>query len=333
MTFIERMHEKARNLQKTIVLPETTDERTLRAAHLILQQQLAQLILVGDVEEIKKQSALLGLDLDKATLMDPSTHSELINLANRYYERRKKKGMTPDEALETLKTKPLYFGAMLVDAGIADGMVAGALCPTAETLRALFHCVGTKPGSSLVSSFFIMISPQIDLGYNGILLFADCAVNPNPTAEQLADIAIQTADSFRKLFQTEPAVALLSFSTYGSAEHVLVEKVRQALSLCKTKEPTLMIDGELQVDAALIPDIGQRKAKGSTVAGKANCLIFPDLQSGNIGYKLTERFGGVTALGPFLQGAAKPINDLSRGCSVQDIVDITALTAIQGARA
>jgi len=327
--FINKILLQAKGTKKKVVLPESIDERILKAADILLKQDIAQIIFVGNVERIHQEAKNWGLNIEKAEIYDPFNNAINDRLIESFYEKRKHKGMDMAQAKFTILKSPLYYGAMLVDMGIADAMVAGALCPTADTLRALFHCIGLAEGVSLVSSFFVMISQHKEFGKDGITLFADCAVNPNPTAEQLADIAIDTAKSCKSFLEIEPRVALLSFSTYGSSAAPEVEKVQKALEICKTKAPKFNIDGEMQVDAALIKEIGQRKAKGSPVAGKANCLIFPDLQSGNIGYKLTERFGNVKAVGPILQGAKKPVNDLSRGCSIEDIVNVTALSVIQ----
>jgi phosphate acetyltransferase len=329
MDFIQDTWNKARKLNKTIVLPETEDIRILKAAEIILKSHLAKIVLIGDGKKIQELAKANNTIIDSATIIEPSASPDLDNFTQQYYELRKHKGMTMDEAKKNMTGDYAFFGAMMVRNGSADGMVTGADHPTAHTIRATVHCVGMAEGTSLISSFFVMITPKKEFGVDGILFYADCGVNPNPNAEQLADISISTADSFRKLIGRDPKVALLSFSTKGSAEHPDVDKVKKASEIVKTKRPELLSDGELQADAALIASIGKKKAPESKVAGKANILIFPDLDAGNIAYKLTERIGGAMALGPLLQGYKKPINDLSRGCSVDDIVNITAITAVQ----
>jgi phosphate acetyltransferase len=329
MDFINKILLQAKGAHKKIVLPESMDERILKATATLLEQDLAHIVLIGNNQELNQKASELGVDIGKAEIFDPLHSNTTQQLVNAFYEKRKHKGVDIDQARKLLTTKHVYYGALLVEEGIADGMVAGAQCPTAETLRGLFHCIGLQEGASLVSSFFIMISKNKNFGRDGILLFADCAVNPEPTSEQLANIAIQTAGSYQKLFNEEAKVALLSFSTHGSAKHPLVDKVIDAKNICAQKAAHLKIDGDLQLDAAILPDVAKRKAKESEVAGQANCLVFPDLQSGNIGYKLTERFAQVQAVGPFLQGAKKPVNDLSRGCSISDIVNVVALTSLQ----
>ena len=328
MDFLAQILDKAKQNPRRIVLPETHDERIIEATHKIISAKIAHVILVGD----RNLLAPIFTNADKnfLTIHDPNLDNQLADSCiNSYFERRKAKGLSLEEARQVVLSKKHFFGALLVEQGLADGMVCGADCTTAETLRALIHCVGTRPGSKLISSFFVMITKHEEIGKDGIVFFADCAVNPCPDAEQLASIAIDTADSFKQIMAEEPKVAMLSFSTKGSAEHPLVDKVRSALESAKTQRPSLLIDGEFQFDASVIPKIGQKKAPGSAIAGHSNCLIFPDLQSGNIGYKIAERLGDAVAVGPIIQGAKKPINDLSRGCSVDDIFYVTAVTGLQ----
>ena len=329
MDFIQDIWTKAKKLNKTIVLPETNDVRILRATEIITKSHLAKIVLIGKEAAIKELAAKNGLNISDATIIDPALSGDLEKYITEYQKLREKKGMTLDEARKIMSEDYPFFGAMMVRFGDADGMVTGADHPTAHTIKATVHCVGVAPGISLISSFFAMISPKKEFGIDGLLFYADCGVNPNPTSDQLSDIAITTADSFRKLVGWDPKVAMLSFSTKGSARHPDADKVIAATNMVKSKRPELLVDGELQADAALIPSIGKSKAPDSKVAGKANILIFPDLDAGNICYKITERLGGAIALGPLLQGGAKPINDLSRGCSADDIVNITAITAVQ----
>jgi phosphate acetyltransferase len=328
MDLMKEIWAKAQNNQKRIVLPEGEEERTLIASEKINANSLAEIILVGNETKIKEKAASLGVNLNGIQIVDPETSPKKAAYAEGFYELRKNKGMTPEKA-DKVMSDPLYFATMMVKVEDADGMVSGAIHTTGDLLRPGLQIIKTAPGISTVSSAFIMLVPDCEFGQDGMLLFADCAVNPNPTAEQLAAIAVSTAETAKALCNMEPKVAMLSFSTMGSAEHEFVDKVRNATQLAKELRPDLEIDGELQLDAAIVEKVGKLKAPNSTVAGKANVLVFPDLQSGNIGYKLVQRFAHAEAIGPVCQGFAKPINDLSRGCSSDDIVNVVAITAVQ----
>jgi phosphate acetyltransferase len=325
---IERIKEQARIAGRAIVLPEAEEPRMLQAARIIKDEGYAQPILVGDPGSIKTTAQSCSTDLAGISIVDHKNAPEWDEYVNLYYERRKAKGVTPEKAAEVM-ADPLYWGAAMVRQGQADGMVAGAINATGNVIRSALHLIGTRKGTKTVSSCFIMIVPNCPYGENGTLIYGDCGVVPEPSDLQLADIAIATAESTKALLGCEPIVAMLSFSTYGSASHRLVDVVKSALAKVKERAPQLQVDGELQVDAALMPSVGASKAPGSKVAGKANTLIFPDLNSGNIAYKLTQRLAGAEAYGPLLQGLDLPVNDLSRGCSVDDIVTAAAITAVQ----
>ena len=328
MAFIEKICKMAQADKKRIVLPEGEEERTIRASEIIKSNSLAQVILIGDASVIKTKAAQFAVNLEGIEIVDPKTSDKADFYANEFYELRKNKGMTIEKAKETV-LDCLYFGTMMVKMGDADGLVSGAVHNTGDLLRPGMQIIKTAPGIKVVSSFFIMELPHNEYGEDGLLLFADSAVNPNPNSEELAAIAINTADNARLLCGFEPKVAMLSFSTMGSAKHEFVDKVVKATQIAKAARPDLLIDGELQLDAAIVASVGKLKAPNSSVAGDANVLIFPDLQSGNIGYKLVQRFAKAKAIGPVCQGFARPINDLSRGCSVEDIVNVVAVTAVQ----
>ena len=329
MDILNQMIARAKANPQRIVLPEGDEPRTLEAANILLKDKIAQLILIGDPDKIKGMAAEKGYEYIKdAKIVDPLRDPKMPEYANLLFELRKAKGMTEEEAAKKAQD-PLYLGCLMIKAGDADGELAGARGTTADTIRPAFQILKTKPGCSIVSGAFLMFTPAKHLGEGGFLVFADCAVNPNPDAKQLAEIAISTAETARSLGGFEPRVAMLSFSTKGSAKHELVDKVSEATKLAKEMAPELQIDGELQADAALIESVAATKAPGSAVAGKANVLVVPDLQAGNIGYKLVERFSGADAVGPILQGIAAPVNDLSRGCKVQDIVQMVIITANQ----
>jgi len=331
MELIDRIKLNARKHNKRIVLPEGTEERTIQAADIAIEEGLAQIILIGNLSEITALAAKKGLkNIGKAKIVDPKSHEKKEQYIDLMVELRKHKGLTREEASKLIED-PLYLGVLMIKNGDADGEVSGADHATGDVLRPAFHYVKTAPGISVVSGAFIMILPDKSFGEDGILIYADGAVHPNPTDKELAEIAIATAHTTRAIAGFEPRIAMLSFSTKGSASNEMVDKVVSATKIAKAMAPDLMIDGELQADAALIEAIGKKKAPGSKIAGKANVLIFPDLNCGNIAYKLTQRLAHAEAIGPILQGMAAPINDLSRGCSVSDIVSMIAITSNQAA--
>lgn len=327
MGFIDEIKQRARADKKTIVLPESMDKRTFEAAATILKEDIANIIIVGSPKEVEENSK--GLDVSKATIIDPATSDKTAGYIDMLVELRKSKGMTVEQAKELLLKDYLYYGVMMVKAGDADGMVSGACHSTADTLRPSLQILKTKPGTKLVSAFFVMVVPDCEYGANGTFIFADSGLNQNPNPEELAAIAGSSAESFELLVEKEPIVAMLSHSSMGSAKHDDVTKMVEATRLAKEAYPTLKIDGELQLDAAIVPSVGSSKAPESSVAGKANVLVFPDLDAGNIGYKLVQRLAKADAYGPVTQGIAKPVNDLSRGCSAADIVGVVAITAVQ----
>ena len=332
MDVLEQMIARAKANRQRIVLPEGDEPRTLEAANILLKDKIAELILIGNPQKILGMAEEKGYAFIKeAKIVDPLSDAKMPEYAKLLFELRKAKGMTEEEAAKKAQD-PLYLGCLMIKAGDADGELAGARGTTADTIRPAFQILKTRPGCSIVSGAFLMFTPAKELGEGGFLVFADCAVNPNPDAKQLAEIAISTAETARSLGGFEPRVAMLSFSTKGSAKHELVDKVVEATRIAKEMSPELQIDGELQADAALVERVASTKAPGSAVAGKANVLVFPDLQAGNIGYKLVERFSGADAIGPILQGIAAPVNDLSRGCKVQDIVQMVVITANQAIR-
>lgn len=328
MKLMEEIWAKAKANKKKIVLPEGEEERNIEACSKIIKNAIADVVLVGNAEKIKEMANKLGVSVEGAEIVDPENSDKTADYAKALYELRKHKGVTLEKAEKIIKD-PLYFGTMMVQKNDVDGMVSGAIHTTGDLLRPGLQIVKTAPGASVVSSSFIMMVPDSKFGNEGLLLFADCAVNPNPTSEDLASIAISTAETAKNLCGLDPKVALLSFSTQGSASHELVDKVVNATKLAKEKRPDLKIDGELQLDAAIVKSVADLKAPNSEVAGKANVLVFPDLQAGNIGYKLVQRFANAEAIGPIIQGFAKPINDLSRGCTSDDIVNVVAVTVVQ----
>jgi len=326
MDFLEKTIQRAKSDIKTIVLPESNDIRIIKAASIILEKGVANIVLIGNRSSIEMTAG--DIDVSKARIVDPLDSELYEGFVGYFYELRKSKGISIMQAREIMKD-PLYFGAMMVKRGEADGMVAGAVNSTANTLRPALQILKTAPGTRLVSSFFVMVVPDCGYGSNGTFIYADCGIVENPTAEEMAEIAIASAKSFRTFVQDEPRVAMLSYSTYGSAKSPLTEKVVRAVKIAREKAPDLILDGELQVDAAIVPSVAKHKAPGSCVNGNANVLIFPDLNSGNIAYKLTQRLARAEAYGPITQGMAKPVNDLSRGCSAEDVVGVVAITAVQ----
>jgi len=331
MNLLEKIKESAKKHQKRIVLPESLEERTLKAADIILEEKIAQVILTGNPEQIKAEADKFQLNnLDKAIIIDPKKHEKKEQYIDLLVELRKKKGLTREEAAKLVED-PLYLATLMIKNGDADGEVAGAQNATGDVLRPAFQIVKTKPGISVVSGAFLMILKDKEFGEDGLLVFADCAVHPNPTDKELAEIAVATGETTRAIAGFEPRIAMLSFSTKGSAKHEMVDKVVSATKIAKEIDPSLKIDGELQADAAIIEVIGKKKAPESEIAGKANVLVFPTLETGNITYKLVQRLAHAEAVGPVLQGMAAPINDLSRGCSVSDIVNLVAITANQAA--
>ncbi len=327
MGFIDQIKTRAKQDVKTIVLPETEDVRTYQAAEAILKDGTANLVLVGSQAEVEKVGA--GYDLTGATIVDPATDERTASYIAKLVELRQAKGMTEEAATDLLTNNYIYYGVMMVKMGDADGMVAGACHSTGDTLRPCLQILKTKPGTKLVSAFFVMVVPDCEMGENGTFLFADCGLEQDPTADKLAAIAGSAADSFKLLVDATPKVAMLSHSSHGSAKHAHVDKVVEATNIAKEQYPDLLIDGELQLDAAIVPEIGQSKAPTSPVAGSANVLVFPTLDAGNIGYKLVQRLAKAEAYGPLTQGLAMPVNDLSRGCSAKDIEGVVAITAVQ----
>jgi phosphate acetyltransferase len=331
MNLLQVLKENARKYRQRIVLPESYEERTIRAAAAAIEEELARIILIGNPGKLIEVGQKFGLNnIHKATILDPDNNPKKEDYANLMVELRKSKGLTKEQAYNQL-LDPLYLAAIMIKNGDADGEVAGANNATSDVLRPAFQYVRTKPGISVVSGAFIMFLTDKQFGEDGVMVFADCAVHPNPTAQELAEIAVATGHTTRAIAGFEPLIAMLSFSTKGSAQHEMVDKVRMATEIAKSMDPSLKIDGELQADAAIIESIAKMKSPGSEIAGKANVLVFPSLESGNIAYKLVQRLAKAEAIGPILQGMAAPINDLSRGCSVSDIVNLIAITANQAA--
>ena len=328
MAFLEDIIKRAKEERKTIVLPEATDIRTLKAVDLISKTDFCDVVLIGNKEEVLKIARENNFDISKAQIIEPSASEDYKEFVEAFYELRKHKGMTIEKAEELMKD-PVFFGMMMVKKEKADGLVSGAAHSTADTLRPALQILKTAPGTKLVSTFCVIVVPNCEYGEDGVFVFADCGLNQNPNSEELSEIAISTAKSFKQILEKEPKVAMLSYSTKGSAKAEGVDKVRIATELAKEKAPELAIDGEMQFDAAIIPEIAKSKAPGSNVAGQANTIIFPELEAGNIGYKLVERLAKAEAYGPICQGMAKPVNDLSRGCKAEDIVGVVAITCVQ----
>lgn len=329
MKFIDILKEKAKNDKKVIVLPESTDIRTIEAAHKVLEQGIADVVLIGVEDEIHKLAYENKLDVSNAKIVNPMNDTNFEKYSNLLFELRQKKGMTKEQAVEICKNQPLYYGCLMVKSGDADGMVAGAIHSTADVLRSALQVIKTKEGTKMVSSFFLMLVPDCEYGSNGTFLFSDCGLVQNPSSEELSEIAISSIGSFELLVGDEAKVAMLSHSTKGSATHADVDKVVEATRIAKGKCPEKKISGELQLDAAIVPSVAKSKAPDEVAAGQANVLIFPDLDAGNIGYKLVQRLAKAEAYGPVTQGLAAPVNDLSRGCSADDIVGVVAITAVQ----
>ena len=330
MSFIESIKQRAKQNIKTIILPEAEDKRVLEAASKVIAQGFAKVILIGNKEQVEKDSKENNIDLSGVEIIDIKSSTKKQEYAQKLFELRQAKGMTEEEASKLIE-EPIYFGMMMLKNGEADGLVSGAAHSTSNTLRPALQILKTAPNTKLVSAFFVMCVPNCEYGEHGTFIYGDSGLNQNPNADELSEIAISSAKSFRSLVEAEPKVAMLSYSTYGSAKSELTEKVIEATKLVKEKAPDLLVDGELQVDAAIIPEVSKSKAPGSPIEGNANVLIFPDLNAGNIGYKLTQRLAKAEAYGPLCQGIAKPVNDLSRGCSADDIVGVVAITAVQAA--
>ena len=327
MGVMDKIKARAKADKKTIILPESMDNRTFKAAEAVLKEGLANIIIIGTPEQIAANKG--DCDITGATIIDPNTYEKTQAYEDLFVELRKSKGLTHEEARKTMLSDYAYYGCLMIKSGDADGMVSGACHSTANTLRPCLQLIKTKPGTKLVSAFFLMEVPNCEYGENGTFVFADCGLEQNPDPEKLAAIALSSAESFKMLVGAEPKVAMLSHSTKGSAKHADVDKVVEATRIAKEQAPDLMLDGELQLDAAIVPSVGESKAPGSAVAGHANVLVFPDLDAGNIGYKLVQRLAKADAFGPMCQGIAAPVNDLSRGCSWQDIVGVVAITAVQ----
>lgn len=331
MDFIEKIKEQAKQEIKSIILPETEDLRVLKGTEIVLSEKTANIILLGDEEKIQKLAKENNINIDGAKIINPLKSEKLDTYVDALYELRKAKGMTKEQAKELLTTNSRYFATMMVKLGDADGFVSGASHPTSDTLKPVLQIIKGRPGVKTVSAFFIMCLPNNEFGEDGVFIYADCGMNENPTDEQLADIAITSSESFKELVNPNgiPKIAMLSYSTKGSAHSELTEKVVRATELAHNKAPELLVDGELQLDAAIIPEVAKMKAPDSPVAGNANILVFPDLNAGNIGYKLTQRLAHAKAFGPLCQGLDKPVNDLSRGCSAEDIAGVVAITCVQ----